>query len=179
MHSLLQKYDGQPCAEMIPILREMVIKHEQLPSVPIGIQLLNQGGLVIVTPLLLPYLRAIVDKVSSLVNEECSRNLGHHMIEAARSAIECDMNLKAIFVHNIQKIGIDSTLPLITRVYNELSKKIFNARVNEYMSAAIEIDLERSGKAVHAEQGLRDELKTYSAMRTRSKSLSHITYNNI
>ena len=100
------------------------------------------------------------------------------MIEAARSAIECDMNLKAIFVHNIQKIGIDSTLPLITRVYNELSKKIFNARVNEYMSAAIEIDLERSGKAVHAEQGLRDELKTYSAMRTRSKSLSHITYNN-
>ena len=37
LHSLLQKYDGQPCAKMIPILREMVIKHEQLPSVPIGI----------------------------------------------------------------------------------------------------------------------------------------------
>ena len=39
--------------------------------------------------------------------------------------------------------------------------------MNEYMTAAVEIDLERSGKAVKADQSLRDQLKTYSAMKTQ------------
>ena len=68
----------------------MVIKHEQLPSVPNGMQLLNQGSLVIMSPLLLPYLTALVEKVSTLVNEECSHSLVHHMTEVACSAIESD-----------------------------------------------------------------------------------------
>ncbi len=46
--------------------------------------------------------------------------------------------------------------------------KLFHARVNEYMRASIELELERSGKAVKADQSLRDHLKTFSAMITRS-----------
>ena len=44
---------------------------------------------------------------------------------------------------------------------------MFHARINEYMTAAVEIHLERSGKAIKADQSLRDQLKTYSAVKTR------------
>ena len=50
---------------------------------------------------------------------------------------------------------------------NKLTSKIFHARINEYFSAAEEIELEQSGKAVKAEQGLRDSLKTFSSMKSR------------
>ena len=33
------------------------------------------------------------------------------------------------------------------------------------MSASIELGLEKSGKAVHAEQSLRDQLKTFSGLK--------------
>ena len=54
------------------------------------------------------------------------------------------------------------------RVCTEIMLKIFHARVNEYMSAVEEIQLEKEGKVVNAEQSLRDSLKTFSGMRTRN-----------
>ena len=45
--------------------------------------------------------------------------------------------------------------------------KVFHARVNEYMVASEEIELEKAGKAVKVEQCLRDELKTFSALKGR------------
>ena len=42
--------------------------------------------------------------------------------------------------------------------------KVFHARVNEYMVASEEIELEKSVKAEHC---LRDELKTFSALKGR------------
>ena len=44
---------------------------------------------------------------------------------------------------------------------------MFHARVNEYMTASIEVQLEKTGKVVNADQGLRDELKTFSAKKRR------------
>jgi hypothetical protein len=53
------------------------------------------------------------------------------------------------------------------RLYNEFCMKIFHARVNECMVASEEIELERAGKAIKVEQHLRDELKTFSALKSR------------
>ena len=36
--------------------------------------------------------------------------------------------------------------------------------MNEFMTAAVEIELQKSGKAVKADQCLVDQLKTFSAM---------------
>ena len=55
----------------------------------------------------------------------------------------------------------------VNTVYKELTNKICNTRINEYFVAKAEIDLEKAGKAVAAEQGLRDSLKTYSAIKKR------------
>jgi hypothetical protein len=54
------------------------------------------------------------------------------------------------------------------KLCKEFSLKIFHARINEYFSAAEEINLEQLEKAVKAEQGLRDTLKAFSSMKSRS-----------
>lgn len=53
------------------------------------------------------------------------------------------------------------------RLYKVFCMKIFHARLNEYMVVSEEIELERAGKAVKVEQSLRDELKTFSALKSR------------
>ena len=40
--------------------------------------------------------------------------------------------------------------------------------INEYFSAAEEVHLEQLGKPVKAEQGLRDTLKAFSSLKSRS-----------
>ena len=52
-------------------------------------------------------------------------------------------------------------------VYTEFTKKIVRARINEYMTAADEIDLQETGKVVKADQSLRDKLKTFSGITKR------------
>ena len=61
-------------------------------------------------------------------------------------------------------LGFSISVLVLTHL--DCTKKVFHARVNEYMTASIE--LERSGKVVKADQRLRDQLKTFSALKTRS-----------
>ena len=76
--------------------------------------------------------------------------------------------LTQIFGQCVQDAGVNTSSVVVSRLYSELSKKIFHARVNEYMTASIEVQLERSGKVVKADRSLRDQLKTFSALKTRS-----------
>ena len=116
-------------------------------------------------------LRIVIEKVSSLVNEDKCHDLGAHMIEVACKAIEEDADLFRTFVRCSDKACIDVVDPAVAvvlpRLHKELSKKMFHARVNEYMTASVEIELERRGKAVEVEQSLRDQLKTFSGLKTR------------
>ena len=77
LHSLFQKYKREgPNDAVVTVLKQLIIKSEQLSMVPYGIQQLNQGGLVIMNPCMLPYLRTLIGKVSSLVNEERCKEFG-------------------------------------------------------------------------------------------------------
>lgn len=140
-----------------------------MSQLPNAIKLLNQGRLDIMSPCMLPYLRAIITKVSSLVNEETCRSLGQHMLEVASQEISDDEKVYDIFVKCTQNTGIDlsKTDDVLRRLYMEVSSKLFHARINEFMTAAAELELLKSGKAVKAEQSLRDQLKTYSSTKAR------------
>lgn len=120
---------------------------------------------------MLPYLRIVIEKVSLLVNEDKCHDLGTHMIEVACKELEDDADLFRTFVKCADEAHVDVADPavaaLIPRLHKELSKKLFHARVNEYMTASTEIELERRGRAVEVEQSLRDQLKTFSGLKTR------------
>ena len=90
------------------------------------------------------------------------------MIEVACEDIDNDTELIRVFNPCMLDAGVDASPAVVSRLYSELSKKIFQARVNEYMTASIEIELEKSGKVVKADQSLRHQLKTVSALKTRS-----------
>lgn len=103
-------------------------------------------------PCMLPYLRSLTSKVSSLVNEEQCRQFGRHVIESARTDMENDQTLASTFLECVTQAGLESTSPILfPKIFNELSTKVFHARVNEYMTASVELDLEKSGKAVKAD----------------------------
>lgn len=88
------------------------------------------------------------------------------MIKVAWSKIESSTEINEIFLCCIKNVGIDQSNPIIPKLYHELTVKLFHARVNEFMTASVEIELERHGKAVRVGQSLRDELKTYSALKS-------------
>lgn len=181
LHSLIQKYRERASSnsadsearDILCILEVLKIKSEDSNSVPYGIQCLNQGGLVIIDPCLLAYLRLLIDKVLSHINEKQCQEMGQHMIKVARMKIENDTDIRSLFMKcldNINSVGTlpdSASLPAIDKVYKEFTLKIFHARVNEYMTATAEIELEKSGKAVKADQSLRDQLKTYSSTKGR------------
>lgn len=117
-----------------------------------------------VTPDLLPFLRQLVEKVASKVNDDTRKELGQQLIKTAKGELESDSELYKMF----QACTSVSVYPECgQRLYKEFCMKIFHARVNEYMVASEEIELERAGKAVKVEQCLRDELKTFSALKSR------------
>lgn len=153
---------------MLVVFKQLKLK-EDVDQLPIGVKLLNEGKLDLMSPCLLPYLRALITKVSSFVNADSCRLLGQHMLEVAGKEIEEDENVYKIFFQCISSAGVteSSESDLIHQLYIELSRKLFHARVNEYWSASAELMLKQSGKAVMTEQSLRDELKTYSSTKTR------------
>ena len=72
----------------------------------------------------------------------------------------------------IENLEIDTEYDdsVIARIRIEFMKKIFHSRVNEFMEATKELDLERSQKVTDADQSLRDTLKTYSNNQKRAFS---------
>ena len=105
---------------------------------------------------MLPFLRHGVEITASLVNEETRREKGRHVIKVVQDEIEADDGAFALFNEQIPSTFSSKCK---VRVCTELMLKIFHAQVNEYMSAVEEIQLEKEGKVVNAEQSLRDSLK--------------------
>ena len=180
LHSLLKKYgrlqqaSKQVDQQQSPISEVSVcngvLKQPGIQDsikLPAAIHYLNQGGLFLMSSHMLPYLKVIVESVSSLINEDKCQQLGVHMIETVCEELEGDAELFGTFVKCIEEAHVNVELPsMIPKLHKELLKKIFHARVNEFMTASVEIELEKSAKAVPVEQSLRDKLKTFSGLKT-------------
>ena len=57
------------------------------------------------------------------------------MIEVACEDIDNDTELTRVFNQCVLDAGVDTSPAIVSRLYSELSKKIFHPRVNEYMTA--------------------------------------------
>lgn len=142
------------------------MQEEQWNELPTPILDLKQGGLHMVAPNMLPFLCQLVDEVASKVNDDMRQEYGHQVIKLAKQELESNSELCSLFekcsthVSNLPKESVN-------KLFNEFCMKVFHARVNEYMVATEEIELEKAGKAVKVEQCLRDELKTFSALKGR------------
>lgn len=148
----------------VELLLSIRVTEKEWDELPPAIQYLQQGGLDIISPRMLPFLRYVVEKTTSLVNDERARQYGRDMIGLAQREINADATAMSLFN---EETPTTFTIDCKIRVCTELTCKIFHARVNEYMSATQEVQLEKEGKVVKAEQSLRDSLKTLSALKSR------------
>lgn len=100
-----------------------------MASVTYGNQKLNEVCLVIIDSCMPPYLRAVIQIMSSLVNDD---QHGQHMIQTAQTVIESDEYLHEAFTRSIKAIdGLNLQNTFVPHIYEELSRKLFHARVNE------------------------------------------------
>lgn len=115
------------------------------------------------------YAALSLNTVSLLINDNKCHEFGRQMIEVACKELDEDPDIFRTFIKCIQESDVDVEAPsnavVIPRLNIELSKKMFHARINEYTSTLIELGLEKSGKAVDAEQSLRDQLETFSGLK--------------
>ena len=135
-------------------------KEDERELIPSAIHHLQQGGLIIITPRMLPLLREVLAKTASLVNEQTCKDTGKNMLQLAKKK---ELPMKQQKQHSSNYLNECLPCTCVSTLTseqqntscNKLTSKIFHARINEYFSAAEEIELEQSGKAVKAEQGLR------------------------
>ena len=105
-----------------------------------------------------------MEETTSLVSDEKCKEQGRNMLKSAQSELKADLEIVELFSKQIPS-HITSTCK--TSLCLELTLKVFHARVNEYMATTEEVQLELEGKIVMAEQSLRGQLKTMSALKSR------------
>ena len=168
LHSMVQKRQCHVSKETVKIelalLESLKVTKEQYSQIPPAIQQLNRGGLSVPSPTLLPFLRMIVEKTTSLVNDQKCTEHGRHVIKLVKQELDSCSKLSEVFDSITSS---DFSTECKGSVLTELVHKVFHARVNEYTNAAEEIELEREGEAVKADQCLRDTLKTFSSLTSR------------
>ena len=147
LHSLLKKYShhSPPSDEhttSLVILRQLnVSDSKEFDKLPSAIHHLNHGGLNIIKPCMLPYLRILIEKVSLLINDDKRDEFGKQMIEIACKELDKDSDIFRTFIKCIQEAHIDVKAPsnalVIPKLNKELNQKMFHARINEYNYVSI------------------------------------------
>ena len=88
LHSMVQKRRCHVSKETVKselaLLESLKVTKEQYSQIPRAIQQLNRGGLSVPSPTLLPFLRMIVEKTTSLVNDQKCTEHGRHVIKLAK-----------------------------------------------------------------------------------------------
>ena len=134
---------------------------------------LNQGGLVNVSSAMLPFFKLLLTMTNELINHNMLKKHGQEMIKVALEKILGSRDLDLSFSSCLDSIVCDVSdlheydKSVMDRIRIEMMKKVFHSRVNEFMEAEKELDLESKGKVTDAYQSLRDILKTYSNSQTR------------
>ena len=103
-----------------------------------------------------------MDGINERVNRDRLKKLGKEMIQKALDKLLNCEELKLSFNTCMENLEIDTEYDdlVIARIRIEFMNKILHSRVNEFMEATKELDLERSYKVTDADQSLRDTLKT-------------------
>ena len=178
LHSMMQtaktrvaagKAEHDRIAELT-ILKELLCNSEDLKEVPDPIKDLCVNNLCIVSPSLIPFVRSLIDKVLLGINGEQLKSKGQHMVADAKKSLLITQEFRLCVNTILDNKGskFESNIEdLLEKIGKEFSNKIINARINEFFKAKKELDLEADKRVVDCDQSLRDQLKTFSSLKSR------------
>ena len=83
------------------LLKTLTVTKDEWDQIPSAIRHLQQGGLDIISPQRFPFLRYVVEKTTSLVNDEKCKEQGRNMLKSAQSELKADLEMVELFSKQI------------------------------------------------------------------------------
>ena len=177
----VNRYAGAALSSMIDNRFKISCNHNELKFLYLMVARcsLSKGGssncFVEVSSDMFAFFRLLLSTILSLINQDMLKKQGKQMIKVAKEKILDDQEIELAFNICFETIVQESESAriqeyeksVLDHLKTELVKKVFHSRVNEFMEAKKELDLERKGKVTNADQSLRYVLKTYSGNQVR------------
>ena len=99
----------------------------------------DRGYLWVLQRVFLTWLRKLDFHIRSAVNESSYQIHGNNLVKVTHQIVKCVGKLKGLFVdavcYALARKNRDADIETIDYLYNELTRKIINARVNEFLVA--------------------------------------------
>lgn len=169
------------------LLQLLTVSQGEKINLPAALHYLDRGRLTFPQPSIIPFLRALEDRMLEILNETNYKRYGKRLFEVGqkpplpqyilitRSYSHCsmqitkttvleDQSLQQTFQEAVDQI-VSSPVDRETakRVHAVILAKVFIARCNEYLRAINDEATRKDKKTVDVHIGLRDKLKTYAA----------------
>ena len=159
----------QPVMEKeLEILQELVTKDKS--TISSILKNLDEGNLLFSRAEMITFLRSVDNEVREFATDSNLRRYPSKFLSMCQDAVlnnetlEMDFRLLVVSLTNLEYTDAE----ILVRLFKVLVSKLANTRINEFMNARIERDLEGQNKVVDADEMLRPRLKAY-ALATKRK----------
>ena len=145
------------------ILRDLVAKDKS--NIPSSLKSLDEGNLIFPRIELLPFLKSVDNEVRKLATDSTLKKYPSKFLGMCQNAVlnnerlEMDFRLIVVSIVEVEAASVKG-------IVNGLFQYLF--RINEFLNARMERELEDQGKVVDADELLRPRLKAY-ALATKRK----------
>ena len=85
--------------------------------------------------------------------------------QVTRDSVLLDTTLLAEFSKTVQILQPELSMEAVENIHALMLEKIYNARSNEFLRTVSKLDCVKKKKAVDANVGLRDKLKSYAVQK--------------
>ena len=142
----------------ISVLKAMECSNKS--TIPTSLQYRDKGFMYFPDKALIPFIKAVDDKIKQVANNEGVQKHGRNIVQVASEHVKTDTSFKL----NFEKFlltkfdSLDDMSIAVHSVYTEFLRKLCNTRLGEFLDSYRQIQLTDSGSATLSGQNLRDTL---------------------
>lgn len=164
LHNRYRSIHGSPYSKRskivteITILKSMECKDKSV--IPASLQYRDRGFMYFPDSSLIPFIKAVDNKVRSIAHNDGIKQHGKNIIAVASEEVKADKSLQEHFVRIIaSKFDcLDGMMESVNFVYSEFTRKLYNTRLAEFIDCYRQTQAAKKGSATLSGQNLRDTL---------------------
>ena len=128
--------------------------------VPESLQYRDRGFMYFPSQEFIPFIRAVDDCVRLVANSDGMQKLGKHLIEVATEKVKNNSELRKLYTDALMANfdSIEDMSSAVNEVYSELTRKLCNTRLAEFVDCFKQIQASKVGSATLSGLNLRDTL---------------------
>ena len=145
-------------------------KQKHIEKLPVGFKILDKGGLLVVKPRVLNFVRHFSSLYRINVNSTKYTLLGSQMLKLARIVVVNSQTTKSMFFDCSRHVSgtISFSDSVIQNFYKEFTEKLFNTLSNEFLKKLKFLSVNK------AQVMLRDKLKVLAFQKQKKKMLRRL-----